>query len=389
MTNTVTFASRKVCPGDGSAFSGYVTVRDGKIVSVSTEKPESDRIYDVGDLPIIPGLVDIHIHGSNGFDVASDDPEAIENMANYLATTGTTSFLPTLGAAPQEVIERTIERVRDLALGKSKGARVVGLHLEGPFLNPVRKGAMRPELFMKPRVDLAERWMELSRGTLKRITMAPEMEGAYEVVSTFASNGVLVAAGHTDATYEEATRSFIAGVRLANHMYNAMRPFNHREPGIMGAALADGRVSAEVICDGIHVHPAAVNTLVRAKGIDRVILITDAIMAAGLKPGFYKFLGHEVTIDETGKSHLADGTIAGSTATLTACLKNMVEWTGIPLEKALCMATANPARAAGVFHKKGSLFPGKDADIVVLGEGYKPVYVMVEGNLLVTPDAAR
>lgn len=419
-TSDVILVSSKIYPGDAAPFAGYLKVSGGIIVEMAPGVPEPQAnpttgdesskgpgaqhglpVVDLGDNIIIPGLVDIHIHGSFGFDVSSPDPDAIQALAGHLIRTGTTSFLPTIGAMPVDDIERVISRVSQLASNKEgtgvsedsteaeknlPGAHILGLHMEGPFLNPHKKGAMREEYLLEPSVSLMARWLDLGKGTVKRVTIAPELRGARDLISLLADRGVAVAAGHTMATYQEALDSISWGVSAATHVYNAMREFHHREPGIIGAVLTDSRIWAEVICDGIHVHPAALMVVLACRGADRVYLVSDALAPAGLPPGSYSSLGHEITVDQQGRACLANGALAGSIASLLDGLKNIIRWTGSALEDMLPMATTNPALLAGVSERKGSLAPGKHADLVVLDNEYNVVFTMVNGKIVASRD---
>ena len=409
------FLSKRIYPGDRGPYSGYIEVTGGKIAGTGPGEYKKEpgarpgkpvivhkpQLIDLGDNIVIPGLIDLHIHGSSGFDVASPDPGAIPSLAQYLARTGTTSFLPTLGAVSMDCTEEILKRVSCLVAGKAcnesgegrwenpslngsetvPGAEVLGLHLEGPFLNPAKKGAMQEEYLLEPCADLIARWFELGKGTLNHVTIAPELFGAREVISFLAGQGVTVAAGHTMAGYEQALRAISWGVTVANHTYNAMREFRHRDPGILGAVFTDNRIWAELLCDGIHVHPAAILMVLAAKGCGKAYLVSDALTPAGLRPGSYSSLGQEVFVDEDGKASLADGTLAGSTATLLDCVKNVLSWTGCVLEKVLPLATVNPALMAGVSNRKGTLAPGKDADFVVLDSEYNVVFSVVNGKI--------
>jgi N-acetylglucosamine-6-phosphate deacetylase len=395
----VIIVSEHIYPGDAPPFAGYIRVSAGRIAETAEGTPpkhmSGSRIIDVGHNAVIPGLIDLHIHGFFGFDVASPDPEEIASMARHLAKTGVTSFLPTVGAMPVDLTEQVIACVsrltstrRDYAVDDAKpckalgGAQILGLHLEGPFLNPDKRGAMAQAHLLEPSVELMARWMELGEGAIKHVTVAPELPGAQELISFLAGEGVCVAAGHTMADYQQAIDAVGWGVTAATHVYNAMRGFHHREPGVVGAVLTDPRIWAEVICDGVHVHPAAVLVVVACKGPDRIYLVSDALAPAGLPPGCYSSLGHEITVHRQGRAYLADGTLAGSTATLLDGVKNLIRWTRRSLEDIIPMATANPATVAGVSECKGSLTPGKDADLVVLDKEFDVVFTMVGGNIV-------
>lgn len=394
----IILVSSRIYPGDAPPFAGYIKLSGGQIVEMGSGTPptrcgESFRIIDVGDHIVIPGLIDLHIHGFCGCDVTGSDPRTIPEMAKLLAHNGVTSFMPTLGAMPQTVIEEAIVRVKELTTSgegsgglqnEVQGAEILGLHLEGPFLNPEKKGAMVEDYLLEPSCELMARWLELGEGTIRRVTIAPELPGAREVITLLARAGVCVAAGHTMATYRQAVESFDWGVSAATHVYNAMREFHHREPGIVGAVLADPRVWAEVICDGIHVHPAALLLVFACKGSHKMYLVSDALAPAGLPPGKYGSLGQEITVDEHGRAYLANGALAGSTSTMLDGLKHVLLWTGRPLEDVLPMVTLNPARVAGVAERKGTLAPGKDADLVVLDDRFSVALSMVRGRVLGT-----
>ncbi len=386
---SLTIVSERVYTGEGGPFQGYVQVAGGRIAAVGEGRPgERGPILDVGRARVIPGLIDLHIHGAGGYSASSDSVDSeLEDLALYLARNGTTAFQPTAGAAPVPVLERTISLVRDLSCGSTRGARSLGLHLEGPFLNPARRGAMPEEYLLAPDIDLAERWLEIGEGKVKYMTVAPELPGSLELISYLASQGVTVSLGHTEATFDQMNHGFAAGATVATHTFNAMTGLHHREPGAVGAALMRDDAYCEVIGDGIHVHDAVVGLLLRVKGPDRVCLISDACPPAGLGPGRYQFLGREVTIDNAGHCVLSDGTLAGSVLLLKDGLGRLVEDLGVPFEVALRTATVNPARISRVWERKGSLARGKDADVVVLDDSYEVLFSMVEGEIQKEIDA--
>ena len=378
--------SKRVFPGLGPSFAGHVKVSGGRIVSVGPGMPDDPGIVlDVGDARIIPGMIDLHIHGFRGNDAMVGDPSGFADMAWHLAREGVTAFQPTSAAAPPAVLDKVVQAVRDFTLGPVRGARSLGLHMEGPFLNPEHKGAMPEEFLMSPDLVLLARWLDLSCGTIRQVTLAPELPGALDAVRRLASAGITVSAGHTGARYEEMLGGFGAGIRLVTHTFNAMRGFHHREPGALGAALVAADVYCELILDLVHVHEAAARVLLAAKGVDRVCLVTDAIAAAGLPAGKYEFLGREVTVDENGRCLLPGGTLAGSTAILRECLRNLAESLEVSFETALRTVTVNPSKVSGTWPRKGSLEIGKDADIVVLDDSFNVLCCMVEGEMLKAP----
>ncbi|MBX5475996.1 MAG: N-acetylglucosamine-6-phosphate deacetylase [Clostridia bacterium] len=353
----------------------------------------ADRSYP--NARVIPGLIDIHIHGGGGWDLLTGGMAAVRGLGRFLASRGTTAYRPTLGTTALDVM---LEAARIIGEAMRRwdaepdnraewGAQMLGIHLEGPFLNPVRKGAMPAEEMQAPSVELFERFVAASGGRVAHMTIAPELPGALELIRHAAGKGITVAGGHTDATYEQFEAGVDAGIRLGTHAYNAMRGLHHREPGALGAVLADDRVHAELIADGMHVHPAAMRLLLRAKGVDRVCLISDAVATAGLPPGEYKSIARRVIVDEQGFCRLPDGTLAGSTLNLMQGVRNAVERLGCSLNEALAMASRNPARLIGWGDRKGTLEAGKDADFVVVDDELRPLLTVVGG--VVVYDAAQ
>ena len=385
---SITFVSKRIYAGD-RPFAGYIKVSDGQIESMGTSLPDdpNTKVVDVGDSRVIPGLIDLHLHGFAGNSFVSPKEGAITNAAKALAEAGTTAFQPTSATSPIEELDRFLQRVEGLCDGPVYGARVIGSHMEGPFLNAKRKGAMIEELIFTPDLEQMKKWMELGQGTINQVTIAPEMPNALEVIRYLADMGVTVSAGHTDATFEQTEEAIRAGVNLACHTFNAMRPLNHRDPGVLGAVLTNRNVTCELISDCMHIHQAIMRMIIDAKGYEKVCMITDASAVAGLLPGKYEAEGRAVTIDASGLTRLPDGTIAGSTATMVKCLKNVVERVGVPIEAALQMAALNPARIAGVEHFKGSLAVGKDADVVVIDDAYNVLWSLVEGEVIKEPKA--
>ncbi|HWI65708.1 MAG TPA: N-acetylglucosamine-6-phosphate deacetylase [Symbiobacteriaceae bacterium] len=368
---------------------GYLLVEGGRIAAVAAGPVPSAMadvpVVDAVGCRVIPGMIDLHIHGAGGWPVEGVGAGELRALARYLAAFGVTGFLPSASARSLEVLESTALTVRGAMAGEPDGAAILGTHLEGPYLNPAMKGAMNPDLFRLPSIPEMERLLELSEQTVRRVTLAPEKPGALELAAFLAAHGVAVAGGHTDATYDQTLAGIDAGVRIANHTYNAMKGLHHREPGALGAYMTDDRVLCEAICDFLHVHPAALKVLLRVAGRDRVAVISDAIPAAGMPPGDYRLLGREVHIDEQGYSKLANGTIAGSTKLMLHGLRNLVEGLGVSWEDATHMTALTAARAIGLGARKGSLAPGKDADLVVLGPDWQVAWTIVEGHVVRRP----
>ena len=367
--------------------NGGVLIEDGRIKEILTDDKMTgyyaENIIDVKDNVIIPGLIDIHVHGGGGFTAASSDISEVYGMAGYMASRGITSYQPTTGGGFLNEIIKSLETLKVAIANKDYlGARMLGVHMEGPFLNPEKKGAFNEELLLKPSVKLMKDFIHASGNTVTHVTLAPELEGADEVISFLVGNNILVSGGHTNATMEETEKGINLGIRLSNHTCNAQRPILHREIGALGAYLMDDRVDCELICDCYHVHPDMIRMVVKMKSVNKICMISDSITAAGINPGEYFFLGHKVTVDKDGWSMLANGTIAGSTKDLMYGLKSMVKSIGFPMEDALIMASLNPARICGFEKQKGSIKVGKDADITVIDDDFNVKYTIVEGKLV-------
>ncbi|HEY8345998.1 MAG TPA: N-acetylglucosamine-6-phosphate deacetylase [Symbiobacteriaceae bacterium] len=389
MAEPVLFVSPAIYTESG-VIDGYLMAVDGRIAAVEPGPvPDSFARLPRVEAPecrMLPGLIDLHVHGFGGWSVESGAPEELEHLARHLAYTGVTAFCPTCAAVPLPAMEAAVVAVRDLTLGQSGGARSLGMHLEGPYLNPARRGAMRQEWLRAP--DLAEmrRLLDVAEGTLRRVTVAPELPGALEMIRYLAAEGIAVSGGHTDATYEEMKAGIRAGIGIATHTFNAMRGLHHREPGAAGALLTDPAVICEAICDLRHVHPAILRLLLRAVGRDRVAVISDAVAPAGLPPGQYQMEGMTVRIDPEGFCRLPDGTLAGSTLPMLSGLRHLVEVLGIPLEDAWPMVSLVPARAVGEAGRRGSLRVGKSADLVLVDSRWQVQWVVVEGKIVRRPD---
>ena len=341
-----------------------VIVREGKIAEVVNE-PRSGTIPD--DQRVVPGLIcpgfiDLQINGAFGIDVGPDEA-GLRELAARLPQTGTTAFLPTAISWPGERYEAFLEALQKAS--SARGARILGAHIEGPFLSPERKGAHDPEN-LRP-VDLGLLKDILGAGPVSVMTVAPELEDAGKAAGLLRESGAVASIGHTNATYEEVLNAIDAGFSKATHLYNAMSPFEHRAPGAMGAVLTDDRVRAGIIADGVHVHEGALRLAYREKGIEGLALVTDAMEAAGMADGEYELSGRTVRL-EGGFVRLPDGTLAGSSLTMDGAVRNAVKFLGIPLQEAVRMASETPAEILGL-PEKGRIAPGADADLVVLDKG--------------------
>lgn len=361
---------------------GLLGVRDGRIVGVwdleSGQAPVPDPASLVEGDYISPGYVDLHVHGGGGADFMDCDPEAVTTITNLHARHGTTALLATTLTAPESLI---LSAIRAVNAAPQTGARVVGFHIEGPFINPKMKGAQDERYIRLPSADEIDRWMAAGSPAHRwHVTLAPELEGALGVIQHAVGRGAVVSAGHTDATYAQMKTAKEAGLSHLTHLFNAMCGLHHREPGTAGAALVLPDMTVELIADGVHLHPAILDLTVRARERSEVILVTDAMRAAGLGDGRYP-LGELLATVKNGVARLGDGALAGSVLTMEAAVRNMVNLVGIPLYHAVAMASVNPARRHGLEREVGSLEPGKRADIAVLDEDLQVRLTMVGGQV--------
>lgn len=338
-------------------------------------------VVDATDCYVVPGFIDTHLHGAMGKTFIDPEEDTYEKFAGYEAKNGTTSLVPALSAAKEEKLSNCVKNLARYVENPADGcAEIVGIHLEGPFFAEKFKGAHLPENIRNPRLSEFERYVEDSCGTIKIITMAPELEGADEVIKRATELGIVVSAGHTNATNDQIKHSIEMGVSQGTHLYNAMSPMNHREPGTVGALLCNRDVKCELICDFVHVHPDVVKLTYDIKGKDKINVITDAEMAAGFPDGEYEVNGRILTVVNK-RVYTEDGTIAGGSACLIDCVRNLVS-IGIPLETAVMMSTKNPAQTVGIYNKKGSLTVGKTADIVILNKDLSVKTVILRGKIL-------
>ncbi len=341
---------------------------------------DRDVIYEPGAI-VAPGFIDLHVHGARGRDFMDGSLESLQAMSGTLARHGTTAFLPTTMSAPDAETEKVLRSFARNRNQVTAGAVPIGVHMEGPFLNPVRRGTHDTRYLKPADVFAFRRFREISGNSILKITVAPEMDNGLLLIREATSADIQVSIGHSDATVERALAAVEAGARHATHTFNAMRPFHQREPGILGLVLTDERVYAEVICDGIHVHRTAFQLLLGAKGVDRIVLVTDGLSAVDMPDGSYP-LGDRTIVVERGECRDPEGRLAGSTLTLDRAVGNLVHWFELPLHEALAAASASPARSMRMGAKKGIVAPGADADLVFLDADLHVLKTMVGGHVV-------
>jgi len=339
------------------------------------------EVIEGKDKFIVPGYIDIHVHGGGGSDVMDGDYEAINQIAIAHSHFGTTSFLPTTMTMSKDKIIRSLRSICGAVKKGTEGAEILGIHMEGPYINPEKKGAQKEEDIKKISIEEFLEFNQASGNLIRLVTIAPEMPGAIGLIKYLYKQGIIASVGHTNATYVQVQAGIQAGLSHVTHAFNAMRELHHREPGVVGAALTSPELTVEVIADGIHIHPIVLKILTKIKEGEKIVLITDAMRAAGIKEGTYDLGGQEVIVAK-GQARLKDGTLAGSVLTMDKAVKNMVNKVGIQLPKAIQMASFNPARSIGIDDKKGSLEPGKDADIVILNKNLETELTIVAGKIV-------
>lgn len=390
MSATVIHASRILTPEED--LTDCIIVVEGSRITALGHRdeirvPPGAADYVASGMTVVPGFVDIHIHGAGGHDVMEGNARALDRVASTVARHGTTSFVATTVTAPVEDTCRSLEGIARYIRAREKldetserrrpASEILGIHLEGPFISKSRRGVHPPDALAKPSAEILEQFLKASDGLVKILTIAPELPGAVSLIESAVAAKIVAALGHTDADYDQSRDAIRAGASHAVHFYNAMRPFTHRDPGIVGAVLTDPEVTAEVIADGVHVAGPAIQVLIGCKGFDAVLLASDAIAATGMPDGNYRLGSFEVTVKD-GVARNAEGKLAGSTLTLDRALRNVVAL-GVPLKEAVRMATILPARRLGLAGKKGIIAVGADADLVALTADLRVAGVMTRG----------
>lgn len=383
MVKKVILNAKVITPKD-LTLPSTIWIEYGQIQKIEAQDypkiPDDYQIIDAKGQLLIPGMIDVHIHGANGFDMMDGTEESILEVSKTCAKTGCTSFLVTSVTSSMEDLLQMIHNVKQV-MGKEPGAKIEGIHLEGPYLNVKRKGMQNENFLRHPNMEEMEIILKEAGSLIKMVTIAPELPGGIEMVEFLKEKGIIVSIAHSDATYEEAKNAFSKGASHITHCFNGMRPIHHRDPGLIVAAFEEPHVSLQAIVDHVHLHPAVIRLMHRIKGAEGVVLITDALQAMYMGDGEYEFGGHQVTVSD-GIARLANGTLASSTVTMNEALRNTVDC-GIPLRDAVYMASTAPANILGL-ENKGRILPGADADLVLVDSEYNVIWTMISGHQLFT-----
>lgn len=365
----------------GKISSRDVLIEDGKIQGFNVSGTKDSQVIDAEGMYVLPGFIDVHTHGGNGIDTNLATKEELKELSGFFATKGVTGYLPTLLTDTHERTCEIVEMIGNMMKEQKDGSKILGIHMEGPFLSREFKGAMPDELIADSSIEKFMEYEKKSDDNIKTITVAAENPGVQELIKYAVSKEVVVSLGHTGATYEDCMMCIEEGASRITHTFNGMRQLHQHQPSILGAAL-ESNAYCEAICDGLHLHPAIVRLMIKTKGIDKVIGITDSVMAAGLPDGKYK-LGVNDIVVVNGDARLAHGdSRAGSTLTMNQELKNIMEFTRLPIEECIKMITINPAKMLNIDKNKGSLDKDKDADIVIMDKDYNVIYTIVEGKVV-------
>ena len=359
---------------------GSVLIENGKIKEINPTCPSNDNVIDAKGLYLSPGFIDVHIHGAGGHDTMNGTYESLNIIASIIAKHGTTSFTPTTMTVSKEDIRKAMLAIKEAKIKGTDGAVVLGAHLEGPFISPKAIGAQNPNFLTEPSIENFNAIVGDAEDAVVSITMAPEVEGAKELAAYLTNKGILCSIGHTKATYDQAIEGIKCGFCHSTHLFNAMTPFTHREPGVVGATF-DTDITTETISDGIHISYPALRTAYKQKGTDKVLLVTDAMGACGMKDGMYSLGGQPVEV-KNGAARLESGSLAGSILTLDRAINNVYKNSDYPLYEVVKMATFNGAKHCKVEDRKGLIKEGYDADLVLFDEDINIKLTIVEGKIV-------
>ena len=385
MSETIEIKGVRIVTQDQKIESGSIQIDEGRITYLSEQFiGGADLVIDASgeDWTILPGFIDVHIHGANGHDVMDATTEAIQGIAEQLPKEGTTSFLATTMTQSIQAISRAVSNVGSFMENSTKGdqAEVLGIHLEGPFISPQKVGAQPVEHVISPSIEQFQQWQSESLNNIKLVTLAPEVDGGLQLIQEACNQGVVASIGHSNATYEEVNEAVKHGARHVTHLYNQMSPLHHREPGVVGAVFSNNQLKVEMIADHIHVHPEALKLAYQFTGEDRTMLITDAMRAKCLPEGTYDLGGQDVEV-KNKEARLKNGALAGSILTLEEAAKNMKRNNDLSYKEIAAITSANAAKQLNVFDRKGSIAEGKDADLVVLDQEDRVVMTICKGTI--------
>lgn len=382
LSNTLLISNVTIVNHNEIPFTGDVLIDNGKIIKVGKELFDKAEQYIEGkgkDWLLFPGYIDMHIHGSAGNDAMDASQQALHDMAASLVKEGVTGFLATTMTQAPEAIENALKTIAQFENGNNE-AKLLGVHVEGPYVSKKRAGAQPIDYMILPSIEQFAHWQALSNNRIKQITIAPELEGGFQFIEELYKQGVIVSIGHSDATLEEVEQAVAFGVRQATHLYNQMRPFHHRDPGVVGGVLVEDAVKVEIIADFVHCHPMSVKLAYRVKGAEGIVLITDAMRAKGLQYGDYDLGGQTVHVTESG-AHLPNGALAGSVLTMEQAVKNMKAVTNCSLSELVAMSSANAAKQLQL-RSKGRIAEGFDADVILLDQHLNVEKTICQGNIV-------
>lgn len=359
--------------------------QNGRIAYIGNDAGKIESILDTDGI-VVPGFIDEHVHGAGGADAMDGTEGSLQIVSEYLAREGTTAFLATTMTQSKENISKALENIGCVMKnGKCRGAELIGVHLEGPFISPMHVGAQPTEYVAKPSIEAFDEYNRLSGENIRIVSLAPEIEGGEDMIRYLNSIGVVASIGHTNATYIDVKNAVDAGAKSVTHTYNAQTGLHHREVGVVGSAMLFDELNCEMICDMIHVSIPAIKLMIKNKPHDKITLITDAMRAKGMPDGVSELGGQEVFVSN-GEARLKDGTLAGSVLKMNVAVKNLVKYAGVDLTDAIDFAAANPAKNLGVYNERGSIEEGKRADLAILDKDLNVLYTIRAGEIIYKND---